>query len=42
MFGVFSINARCLDSYYELKKARFDIQPFDGANWEANASSIQQ
>ena len=33
-----SVNVRCLDTGQE---DGFDVQPFDGANWEKNVAGIQ-
>ena len=34
--GSYDVNARCLDEGY----SSFDIQPFDGKNWEQSVASI--
>lgn len=34
----FSVNARCLD---DVDLARFETEPFDGKNWEANVHTIR-
>jgi hypothetical protein len=34
----YSVNARCLDGD---AIERFDVRPFDGANWEKNIASIR-
>ncbi len=35
--GCYDVNARCLDDGFE----DFEIEPFDGQNWEANVESIR-